>query len=462
MKILTYPNKILRQPCTLYEGKFDESFKKTINQMLRLMKKNNGIGLSANQVGLDFCLTVIDPKTTLKKAQVKKVKPLILINPEIIKASKKINQLEEGCLSLPNLYGEVKRSENIKIRYKNEFGKKITRKATDLLSRVIQHEIDHLKGVLFIDKVLPGTLKEITPEEICQELKIIFIGTSAFGLPILETLMKNKIIPKLIITEPDKPAGRGQILTSSPVKDYATKFRLKLSSPKKISLAKNEIKNLQPDLIITAAYGQIIPKNILSLAKMETINIHPSLLPKYRGSTPIASAILNNEKTTGISIILMDEKIDHGPIIYQKKIKIEDQETTPDLEVKLAQIAADLTLKTIKKFAQGQISLKKQKESQAIFTHKFTKEAGRIDWQSTPIKIDAQVRALKPWPGTYTEIAGKRIIIIKTHLENGKLFIDQVQPGGKNIMNFADFLRGSPSALEFFKKIDYIGNTELS
>jgi methionyl-tRNA formyltransferase len=460
MKILTYPNENLRKKCLPFEGQFDESLQKTIKKMLAIMKKNNGIGLSANQVGLDFCLTVIDLNPALARKQTKKQKPIILINPEIIKTSQKIIKMEEGCLSLPNLYGEVQRPENIKVKYQNQFGKKITLKTTGILARVIQHEFDHLQGKLFIDQVLPGTLKEITPDQICQDLNIIFIGTSKFGLPTLETLIKNKIIPKLIITETDKRAGRGNILIFSPVKEYAQKFRLPLISSQKIASAFDEIKKIKPDLIIVAAFGQIIPKKILNIPKLGTINIHPSLLPKYRGPTPIASAILRHEQETGLSIILMDEKIDHGPIILQKKIKIDDRVNTPDLEIRLAQIGAELALKAVKKIANGPISLKKQNKKNVSYTQKFTKENGKIDWQDSSEKIDAQVRALKPWPGTYTEINGKRLIIHEAHLENGNLIIDKVQPAGKNEMSFSDFLRGAPYALDFFKKIKYIGNTE--
>lgn len=454
-KVITYPAKNLRKPCSPYEGKFDNSPQKTAKIMFKIMEKNNGIGLSANQIGLNICMSVVDIRLSVPEKDRGKFKPLILINPKIVKKSQKKEKMEEGCLSVPNLYGQVERSEKIKIEYQNQFGKKNTLKAEELLSRVIQHEIDHLNGVLFIDKVEPGTLREVTPEDICRDLNIIFIGTSSFGLPILEELVKNKIIPKLIITEPAKKAGRSKKLVSTPIKNYAEKFHFNTAEPEKILNAKNKIKEINPDFIIVAAYGQIIPKSILNIPKLGCLNIHPSILPKYRGPSPIASAILNREKETGITIILMDEKIDHGPIIDQKKIKIDDPDTTPILEDKLAKIGAVLTIKVINKFNSGPIKLRKQNERLATVTKKFIKENGKINWQEKPEIIDAKVRAFVGWPGTYTEINGKRLIIKKTHLEDKKLYIDEVQPEGKNKMNFADFLRGAPYAVDFFKKIKY-------
>jgi len=454
-KILIYPAKNLRKPCSPHEGQFDDSLHKTAKKLFKIMEKNNGIGLSANQIGLNICMSVVDIRTCVPEKDQKKFKPLTLINPKIIKKSQKKQKMEEGCLSVPNLYGQVERASKIKIEFQNQFGKKQTLKAEGLLARVIQHEIDHLSGILFIDKVEPGTLKEITPEDTYKDLKFIFIGTSAFGLPALEELVKNKIIPKLIITEPAKLAGRGRKLISSPIKNYAEKFHFNITEPKKILTAKNKIKEINPDLVIVAAYGQIIPKSILNIPKLGCINIHPSILPKYRGPSPVASAILAREKETGVTIILMDEKIDHGPIIDQRKVKINDLDTTLILESKLANIGADLVMKVIKKFASGNIKSKKQNDHLSIITKKLKKEDGKINWHDTPEKIDAKVRAFAGWPGTYTEISGKRLIIKKTHLDDDKLYIDEVQPEGKNKMPFADFLRGAPYAVDFFKKIGY-------
>ncbi len=454
-KIITYPAKNLRKPCSPYEGKFDDSLKQTAAKMFKIMAKNNGIGLSANQIGLKLCMSVIDIRSSLHEKERKKEKPIILINPKIVKRSQKTEQLEEGCLSVPNLYGQVSRPEKIKVEFQNQFGKKQTLKAEGLLSRVIQHECDHLSGKLFIDKVEPGTLREVTPEDICRDLSIVFIGTSAFGLPALEELVKNKVIPKLIITEPGKRAGRGRKLKSSPIKNYAEKYHFNILEPRKILSAKNKIKEIEPDLIVVAAYGQIIPKSILNIPKLGSINIHPSLLPKYRGPSPVASAILARDTETGVTIMLMDEKIDHGPIIDQKKVKINDADITPNLQAKLAKIGAGLMIKAIRNFANGNIKFKKQNERLASKAKKFTKEDGKINWQEKPETIDAKVRAFTGWPGTYTKINNKRLIIKKTHLDNGKLYIDEVQPEGKKAMNFADFLRGAPYAVDFFKKIKY-------
>src|SRR4030042_423857 len=167
-------------------------------------------------------------------------------------------------------------------------------------------------------------------------MKIIFMGTPEFGAVILEGLCKSEYKPVLVVTETDKPAGRERALTPPAVKIMAGKYKIPILQPEKILNIKSEILNLEPDLIIVAAYGQILPKAILDIPKKGCLNVHPSLLPKYRGSSPITIAHLKREKRTGVSIILMDEKIDHGPILSQRTIEISDKETGKGLHDKLA------------------------------------------------------------------------------------------------------------------------------
>jgi len=238
-------------------------------------------------------------------------------------------------------------------------------------------------------------------------MKIIFIGTPEFGAIILEKLVENRYKPILVITAPDKPVGRGQILTPPPVKITTQKYKIPILQPEKIlpptkNLVGGEILNLKPDLIIVAAYGQILPKEILDIPKKGSLNVHPSLLPKYRGASPIQYAILNGEKKTGVTIILMDEKMDHGPILNQRVLEIEEDETSTTLHRKLANLGASLLMETIPKWVRGMIKSHPQDDAQATYTKILTREDGRINWKKPAADLEREIRAFDYWPGSFT------------------------------------------------------------
>jgi methionyl-tRNA formyltransferase len=234
-------------------------------------------------------------------------------------------------------------------------------------------------------------------------MNIIFFGTPDFGAVILEGLIKN-YKPVLVITEPNKPTGRKQTLTPPPVKVLAQKYNLPVLQPEKIRNLELEIRNLSPDIIITASYGQILPKEILDIPKYGCLNIHPSLLPKYRGSSPIQTAILNGDKETGISIILMNEKIDAGPIVASSKYTPLSNMNHKELEEELAEAGLGLLLKTIPKWINGEIKPMPQDESKATYTTTLTREDGKIDWSKSADEIERQIRAFCPWPGVFTSL----------------------------------------------------------
>ncbi len=214
------------------------------------------------------------------------------------------------------------------------------------------------------------------------KLKIIFIGTPEFGAIVLDGLVNNGYGPILVATAPDKPVGRKAVLTPPPVKLLAEKYKIPALQPEKIENCKLKIENLKPDLGITAAYGKIIPKDILDIPKSGFINIHPSLLPKYRGPSPIQTAILNGDKETGVSIILMDEKMDSGPIVAMSNVKCQMSNVThKELEKKLANLGTELLLKTIPRWLKGEIKPIPQDESKATYTKIFKKDDGKIDWK---------------------------------------------------------------------------------
>ncbi|MBU4142882.1 methionyl-tRNA formyltransferase, partial [Patescibacteria group bacterium] len=258
-------------------------------------------------------------------------------------------------------------------------------------------------------------------------LKIIFMGTPEFSLPILEKLAQSEYKPVAIFCAPDKPVGRKQILTPPPTKILAQKHNIPVFQPANSRELDHTIKTIPHDLIITAAYGLILPKEVLDTPKYGCLNIHPSLLPKYRGPSPIQTAILNGDAETGVTIYKMDEQIDHGAIIAQEKISTNNapdpalrnlpplnlrggkgellqkhsKPTTPDLSQTLSDLGAELLLKILPDWLAGKITPTPQDDSQATFTKIITKEDGQINWRRSALAIEQQIRAFTPWPGSY-------------------------------------------------------------
>jgi methionyl-tRNA formyltransferase len=305
-------------------------------------------------------------------------------------------------------------------------------------------------------------------------MRIVFFGTSEFGAIILEKLVQAGFSPVLVVATPDKPAGRNQVLTPPPVKVLAERYHLPVAQPVKLSLAKFGMSNLaklsfEADLFVVAAYGKILPKDILGIPKYGALNVHPSLLPKYRGASPVQAVLLNGEEETGVTIILMDEKVDHGPIIANSKFEIRNSKFMyPELHNTLAKIGAELLIKTIPDWIARKIKPVPQDDSKATYTKIFIKEDGRIDWSKEAGYIERQVRAFTPWPGTYTLWNSKLLKILKArvitipedveHKEAGAVFlingqfavttkenallIEEVQLEGGKPVRSGDFLLG--------------------
>lgn len=233
-------------------------------------------------------------------------------------------------------------------------------------------------------------------------MKIVFIGTSRFAAIILEGLIKNNHRPVLVITETDKPSGRKKEIAQSEVKLMAQKNNLKILQPEKIIDAESELKKINPDIIILSAYGQIIPKNILEIPKYGALNVHPSLLPKYRGASPVQTAILNGDKETGVTIYFMDEKMDHGPIISQKTFEVSEGRNFQGLKEDLAKIGVKLLIEALPKLKKNEIKATPQNESLATYTKIITKEDGHINWDNSAHQIERMLRAYQKWPGIWT------------------------------------------------------------
>jgi methionyl-tRNA formyltransferase len=325
-------------------------------------------------------------------------------------------------------------------------------------------------------------------------MRIIFFGTSSFAVPILKALLANFGADiSAVVTKPDEKAGRKQILTPPPVKQLILEIespKVEIFQPEKLSEIILWLKGLEPDLFIAAAYGKIIPEAILNIPRLGCLNVHPSLLPKYRGPSPIQYAILNGDEETGVTIIKMDSEIDHGPIFANCRLQIADCKFKhQDLEAKLATMGAKLLTDNLPKYLTGETKPRKQDHSQATFTKLLTKEDGHINWSKSAEEIERMIRAFDPWPGTYVKFqisnpsasSGQvfkfqmnskfRILkILKTKVSsthqlinpsttpgtifltpdnelavtaaNDALILEQVQPEGKRAMSGKEFLAG--------------------
>ena len=308
-------------------------------------------------------------------------------------------------------------------------------------------------------------------------MRFAFFGSAEFAKIVLEKLLQNNLKPVLVVTQPPKPKGRKQILSPSPVQILAEQEKIPYLTPINLNdeIFIQTIKNLQPDLILLTAYGKIIPSPLLQLPEKGFLNLHPSLLPRYRGATPLQSTILVGDKETGVTLFLMDEQIDHGPIIQNTVYSIQYTRITySELSKQLAEIGADLIIKTIPRWLNGEIIPLPQDESLVSYCHKITPKDEKINWQTSAEEVDRKVRALNPNPGTYTLTQEKVIKIIKgfstvdnklsTTKQTGEVFeyekkmavqcksgfyvIEELKPAGKQTMVSENFLRGNRWILE--------------
>lgn len=297
-----------------------------------------------------------------------------------------------------------------------------------------------------------------------MKTSIVFFGTHDFGASMLRALISNPAFEiTAAITQPDRPVGRKHEIQKSPVKLLAEEHGIPIYQPESLKNLKSEILNLKFDLAVVCQYGLIIPQNILDLPKSGSINVHPSLLPKYRGASPIQSAIVNGEKETGITIMLMDEKLDYGPILSQQIVNINPDETSGQLRKKIEPFAQEQLLQTLGDWLAKKISPQPQNDSEATFCKMFTRDDGRINWQKTALEIYNLYRGLTPWPGVWTTLNGKRLKLLSlvpnsvnlkpglVQIADGKLLIGtslgsikigQIQLEGKAAVDAKSFAAG--------------------
>ncbi len=297
--------------------------------------------------------------------------------------------------------------------------------------------------------------------------RIVFMGTPSFAVPCLEALVKHYEIAA-VVTQPDRPARRGRRIVASAVKKAAVAHELRLMQPESLRQeeAIAQIRKLQPQVIVVAAYGQILCPQVLSIAPSGVINVHPSLLPKYRGASPIAGALLAGEEETGVAIMLMDEGMDTGPILAQSRVKIGAEDTTGTLEERLAALGAELLLDTLPRWLDSTIEARAQDDSKATYTRPISSEDAVIDWELPAADIWYRIRAFNPRPGARTYWKGNLLKILRACPERnwkggekagevvelptgvgvacgqGALALKEIQLAGKRAMGAEEFVRG--------------------
>jgi len=307
-----------------------------------------------------------------------------------------------------------------------------------------------------------------------QEIKIVFFGTPEFAAVILKALIDSDFDISAVFTQPDKKVGRKQEVIFSPVKDLALKNKIKIFQPQDLreSGLSEEIRKIKPDLFIVAAYGKILPNVILEIPKLSAINVHASLLPKYRGASPVQCAILEGEEETGVTLMRMNEKMDEGDILVQEKIKIDKNETADILLGKLGKLGAKMIVEFIPKWIEKKIEPVEQDHGRATYCKPVKREDGKINWNAAAEEIFCQWRAYHPWPGIFSELniknqpkrlklleidiapnvetGGKQGKIIKYNQETavqakkGLILLKKIQLEGKKEMDVDEFVRGFP------------------
>ena len=305
---------------------------------------------------------------------------------------------------------------------------------------------------------------------------VVFMGTPEFAVPILQSLIDNpEYDVQAVLTQPDHHIGRKRTLHQSPVKELAEQYNIEVLQPAKLSKSPEmeKIINLQPDLMITAAYGQFLPTKLLAAAKIAAINVHGSLLPKYRGGAPIQYSIINGDKETGVSIMYMVKKMDAGDIISQRSIPIEDTDDSGTMFKKLSLLGRDLLLETLPKLISGDVNPVAQDPDKVVFSPNITSEQEQIDFRLPAHLIDAKVRGLRPAPlgnmvidGLRTKIYDVTPLEEKTDLEPGKVVrvtkhklviaagdgttyqINKLKPAGKKAMDITSYLNGHKDITE--------------
>lgn len=301
--------------------------------------------------------------------------------------------------------------------------------------------------------------------------RIVFFGTPDFAVPTLKALVEAGRKPLRVVTRPAAPVGRGQDVQEPPVAEVARELGLDVAQPERVKEEAfvEEMRALEPDLFVVVAFGQIFPETLLAVPKLGSVNLHASLLPKYRGASPIQSAVANGDKKTGVTTMLMEEELDAGPILLQEEVEIHRSETAGELAERLAKLGADVLVETLAQLEKGKLKQRKQREESASYATKFTKDDGRVNWALHAEELYNRMRAMDPWPGMTANFKGRPVKLLwgvpmtwekgpsgfsgtYLGLRQGKMAIlcggdtvfgiEELQRPGKNPLRASDFVNG--------------------
>ena len=308
-----------------------------------------------------------------------------------------------------------------------------------------------------------------------KELKVVFMGTPDFSVPVLKMLISNTNVIG-VVTQPDKPVGRSGKISITPVKEVAQEYNIPVYQPYKIKEEYKDILDLNPDIIITCAYGQIVPNEVLDYPRLGCINVHASLLPYHRGGAPIHRAIINGDKVSGVTIMYMASGMDSGDIIKQSEVVIEDTDTAESLFDKLSILGSELLLNTLPSIIDGTNERIKQDDSIATYSYNIKPEEEKVDFNKTRREVFNQIRGLNSWPVAHTYLDGKRLKVWESRIGNkydyieygiitniykdgigvstkdGEIILTVIQPEGKKRMNTSDYLNGLSNKKELLNK----------
>ncbi len=381
------------------------SLRALVADMLATMYAADGVGLAAPQVGVSRRLIVVDVGEG----------PVVLFNPEVLhREGEELGT--EGCLSVPGKAGEVKRAARVRVRGLDGEGRPVWHEAEGLFARALQHEVDHLDGILFVDRA--ERVWDVPPE---TNLRLVFFGTPGFGARVLEGLLAADCRVVAVVTRPDRPRGRGGKVLPSPVREAAERAGLPVLQPEGPGDAGflEEVAALRPDVLVTAAYGRLLPPALLALPRLAALNVHPSLLPAYRGPAPVLRALLDGVERTGVTVMRMTEELDAGDVVLQREMEVGPEEDRGSLERRLAEEGARLLVQALRLLAGGELPARRQRAEEATYAPALRPEEERLDWAEPAVRVVNRVRALAPEPGAHTFFRGRRLQVLAASLAEG-------------------------------------------
>jgi methionyl-tRNA formyltransferase len=401
-----------------------------------------GVALAAPQLGVSYRLFIVRKDRTLPPQESGDGKPLpppppeieVYVNPEIVKTSRKKAKVDEGCLSVHGVYGTTERHERVTIKARRPDGSHLSRGAGGLLAQIFEHEIDHLNGILFTDHAI----NFIHLPAGGSSHSFAYFGTPKIASDTLARLIEQGFVPSLVITSPDAPRGRGLALTPSETKTLARAHKIPVMTPEKLDAQTiADIAAFGCDYAVCVAYGKVFPEALINAFSKGVLNVHYSLLPKYRGATPLETALLMGETETGVTVQKMVKELDAGDIVAQEAVTIGETETARELRPRLVELGAELLAEVLPDYLSGSLTPRAQDHALATRAGKIKKEDGLLALDAPAKDNWNKYRAYADSIGTYFFEKGKRMKITSASLKDGKFVVERVIPEGKREVAYA-------------------------